>query len=98
MSTRNAHIHRSHLDPSHDLGLLNGLANGLDGAVDIDHHALLEATGRMGTDPNHVDGTITFYVANDGTDFRGSDVETNDDMLSPAAHSVPSSCISLWVR
>src|SRR5262245_54682375 len=86
----NAHVDRSHLDPSHDLSFLNGLANRIDGVVDIDYHALLEATGRMDTDPYDVDGAITFDVANDGTDFRGANVETNDDMLSPASHSVPS--------
>ena len=48
----------------------------------------------MGTDPKHVDDPITFDIANDGTDLRGPDVETNYNMVSPAAHSAPSSRIS----
>src|SRR5262245_16281974 len=95
--TRNANIDRPHLDPSHHLGIVHSLANGLDRAVDIHHHALLEATRRMGTNPNHVYHPITFDFPNDGTDLGRPDVETRHDMLSPAAHSMPSSRVSLRV-
>ena len=92
--TGNANIDRPNIDPRHHLGILHGLANGLDSAVDIHHHALLEATGRMGANPNHVDHTITFDFTNDGTDLGRPDVETCHDMLSPTAHSMPSSRVS----
>jgi len=94
MPAGNAYIDRPHLDPGHELGIINGLTNGLDSAVDIDHHAFLEATGRMDTDPKYVDDPIAFDVANDGTNLRGADVKTHDNMMSPTSHSAPSSRIS----
>src|SRR5215471_2247591 len=97
MPTGNANIDRPNVDPRHYLGILHGLANGLDRAVDVHHHALLEATGRMGADPNHVDHTITFDFPNDGADLGRPDVKTCHNMLPPAAHGMPSSRVSLRV-
>src|SRR2546426_11685756 len=94
MPAGNTYIDGPHLNSGHELGIINGLANGLNGAVDIHHHALLEATGRMDTNPKYVDDPIAFNVANNGADLRGPDVKSNYNMMSSTSHSAPSSRIS----
>src|SRR5262249_56937781 len=63
----------------HQLCLFNRSADRGDGGLDIHHHALAEALGRMAADPDDVNAVLG-ELADDGADLRRADVEADDDL------------------
>jgi hypothetical protein len=51
VGTPHAHHHPLHPDPGHPFGLVDALADGLGGALQVDHHAPLQPLGGGGTFP-----------------------------------------------
>src|SRR5690606_11060078 len=57
------------LDPGHALGGLNGLAHGLDGALEVDDHSLAQPVARHGTLADDVEHAVAGDLADDGADL-----------------------------
>ena len=82
MTAGDARIDRFDLDRSHELRLVHRPFDGFDGALDIDHDALTEATRRTGTDPDDVHHALLGHFGHDGTDLGRPNVQPHDDMVS----------------
>src|SRR5213593_4774473 len=82
MTAGDAGIDRFDLDRSHEFRLVHRPLDGFDGALDIDHDALTEATRRTGTDPDDVHCTLLGHFGHDGTNLGRPDVQPHDDMVS----------------
>src|SRR5215468_8777826 len=65
--------------PRLQLGFLDGAPNRRDRGLDVDHHALAQSLGWVSADPDDVD-SVFGQLADDGTDFRGPDVQSNDQL------------------
>src|SRR3990172_4454811 len=68
----------------HELRLFDGALDGLDGCLDVHHHALAQTPGRVRADAHDVHAALAAF-GDDGADLRRSDVET-DDQLVVACH------------
>ena len=77
-----AQIDGADVDAAHPLGLADGLLDGAHRAIDINDDPLSKAGGRRHPDPENVNPTLRRELTNDGADFRGADVETNNDLTS----------------
>ena len=78
---RNAHV--DHLD-AHVGGLLGGFhggPDGLDGLLDVGHHAAGHPDGFTPAIPDDLQLAMGILLAHDAGDFGGSDVESDDDVL-----------------
>ena len=75
-----AGVDRRDLAVGHQLRLLHGMLDGVDGGVDVDHHPLAQPARRMGPDAHHVD-TAGAAFGHDGTDLGRADVETHDQVI-----------------
>src|SRR5262249_61669415 len=64
----------ANLAAGHQLGLIDRLADGLDGGVDVDHRALLEPRGCLRPDPGDLDA-VPGDLGDDHADLVGADVE-----------------------
>ena len=73
-------IHRRDLAVRHQLRFLDRMLDRVHGGVDVDDHSLAETPRRMGTDPNHIQAVLG-ALRHDHTDFRGADVESDDQLF-----------------
>jgi len=71
--------HGADLDAGHELGLLDGLLDRLDGAVDVDDDPLAKPLGGGRPQPDDVDAGVG-PLGHDGGHFRRPDVETRHDV------------------
>src|SRR5690606_10934438 len=67
------------------LGFLDGALDRGDGRLDVDDHALAQTLRRVAADADDVDALVG-GLADDRADFRGADVES-DDQLALLAHA-----------
>ncbi len=75
MAAGNADIDRVDLHAGHELGLLHGFLDGLDGAVDVHDHAFFQAVGGADADPDDVHLSVVLHLAHDGADLGRPQVE-----------------------
>src|SRR5262249_749484 len=91
------------LAAGHQLGFLDRAADGGNGGLDVDHHALAQALRRVAADADDVDAVLG-ELPDDGADLRRPDVQADDDLstlLLAHVTSVPSLArlaSALWLR
>jgi len=73
-------VDRVDLAAGHELGLLHRALNRLDGGFDVHHHALFEAPGGVGADPDHLDITVGLHLADNGDHLGRADIETDEQI------------------
>ena len=64
------------------LGLADGLLDGRDGLVDVDHDAAVEAVGLGDADAADRDAAVAVAARHDGADLGRPDVDADDEALS----------------
>src|SRR4030095_8089227 len=77
-----ARPHAGHVDAGHLLGIGHRLLDGLDGGVDVDHHAAPQAAGGCGAHTDDVQTTARLGPADHRADLGGTDIETDDGLRS----------------
>ena len=78
---RDAHVHQSDLGPHLLLGLLHGLLDGCHRAVDVGHDAARHAHRFTSAVAEQFNLAKLIFLTNEAGNFRGSDVETDDDLF-----------------
>src|SRR5438445_12495189 len=72
---------RPDFEPRDALGRLDGARDRLDGAVDIDHHALTEAIRRCQADPDDVHPAARSHLSDEDAHLRRTDVDGDEHSL-----------------
>src|SRR5439155_23241492 len=72
---------RPDFEPRDALGRLDSARDRLDGAVDIDHHALTEAVRRGQPDPNDVHAAARGHLSDEDAHLRRTDVDGDEHSL-----------------
>src|SRR5439155_26595037 len=72
------HVDGTDVDAAHPLRLTHGLLDGADRTVYVNDDPLPEAGGRLHADPQDISLIPLRELTDDGADFRGTDVETNN--------------------
>src|SRR5439155_19661351 len=72
---------RPDFEPRVSLGRLDGAGDRLDGAVDIDHHALTEAIRRCQADPADVHPAARGHLSDEYAHLRRTDVDGDEHGL-----------------
>ena len=85
---RDADDDRLDLDARGVLGLGDGLLHGLDGLVDVDDDAAVEAFGLGHADAADVDAVEVVGRRHDGADLGGADVDADDDAVAGGGGAV----------
>src|SRR5207245_6667189 len=70
------------------LGLVHGPADGFNGALDVDDHALAESPGRTRPDPDDMGLAVLASFRHDRPRLGGADVQAHDDLVFPR-HAPP---------
>jgi len=94
VGSRNPCEDRGNLAAGHQFRFIDGLADRMNGLVDIDHHASAQANRRVGPHADDIDpfrGHFPHYRA----DFRGPEVKADDQFLS-FSHRSPFT-VSSWM-
>ena len=78
MAAGNARVDALDGAPRHQLGLLHRALDRLNGRFDVDHHALLHASGRVGADADDLQLIVAVDLSNDGGHLVGADVQADD--------------------
>src|SRR5688500_12046169 len=82
---RDARVHLVHLHAPHAFRVLNRLANGARGLLDVGHDATTHPGGPGLADPQHFQGRMLREIADDFADdggrLRGADVEAGYDAV-----------------
>ncbi len=81
VAARNAGVHRLDLHVRHQLGFLHRALDGLDGGLDVDDDALLEAARRVRAQADDLYLVVALGEPDDRDHLRGPDVEADDDVL-----------------
>jgi hypothetical protein len=87
--SRQGQIYRIDLDPGHQLGLFDGLLDGVDGGFEVDHHAAPDPSRLGDPDADDVEAVAVEYLADDGGHFRCADVEPDQIPLFPRHACLP---------
>ena len=80
VAARNPHVYRVDLAARHEFRIFHGLADGLDGLFNVDHHALAQTSGNTGADAHHIYKTRLRQLAHHSAYLCGADVEANDEL------------------
>ena len=62
----------------HQLGLFDGALDRLHGRFDVHHHALLQTAGRMGADPDDLQGAVLADLTHQRHHLGSADVQPDD--------------------
>ncbi len=81
VTTGNAGIDRMNLATRHSFGFVHRVLDRPNGRLDVDDHALLQASRGMRADADHLDGPIQADLADDDHHFRGADIEPDNQIL-----------------
>src|SRR5438128_8797979 len=88
MAAGDADVDRVDLRPRFHLGLVHGPSDRLDGALDVDHHALSESPRKARPDPDDMGLTVLAGFRHDRPRLGGAYVQTHDDLVFPR-HAPP---------
>src|SRR5207247_11277516 len=88
MAAGYADVDRVDLRPRFHLGLVHGPADGFNGALDVDDHALAESPGRTRPDPDDMGLAVLAGFRHDRPRLGGAYVQTHDDLVFPR-HAPP---------
>jgi hypothetical protein len=80
----------------HVLGAINGVADGGDGIVHIDDDTFFNATRGGQTNASDGDATMLITMPDDRADFGGSDIQSNDYVLTRHAYPPQKTLASLF--
>ena len=95
VAPRHPDVHGPDRLAGHDLGLLDGVPDGLHGVLDVDHHTPLDAAGLVRPDPQELDFTRFRDLAHQRDDLGGTDVEPgNEALLRARSHPCTLECAS----
>ncbi len=86
MPPGDARVNQLDLAAGHQLGLLQRLADRLDGALDVDDDAFAQSLGRARADADDIQSLVGL-VADDGANLRGSDVQSDNEVVLLVAHA-----------
>ncbi len=79
MATGNTGKDGVNITPRHQLGLLHGALNRLDGRLNVNHDPFFEPFRFTGADPDNLNLiAITAHFADNTDHLRGADIESND--------------------
>ena len=65
----------------HQLGFFHRALNGLDGGLDIDHHALFQATRRSLPHADDIQRTVFEHLGHDGDNLGGANIQPDQHVF-----------------